>query len=180
MNTQTTLPEGNIFRYFPYNMKNKIALTPQRTAQLMNSKVVQCYTLARQHIITVWGVSDCDQTIIVPNGTAITLNQAIMGVKIKQDFRSPLFLGVDTQPDGSIIVTCNKNFKEETEAFISHLVIYLKQIFGVVIWEALTHEYKESMPSFAYCPTKYVLLKLLHMSQFLIPPLLSPIIAPTT
>ena len=28
MNMQTSLPEGNIFRYFSYNMKNKIALTP--------------------------------------------------------------------------------------------------------------------------------------------------------
>ena len=28
MNMQTSLPEGNIFWYFPYNMKNKIALTP--------------------------------------------------------------------------------------------------------------------------------------------------------
>ena len=78
---QTSLPEGNIFRYFPYNMKNKIALTPRCTAQLLKSKVVQCYALARHHAITVWGVSDCDQIITVPNGTAITLNQAIMGVK---------------------------------------------------------------------------------------------------
>ena len=42
MNMQTSLPEGNIFRYFPYNMKNKIALTTQRTSQLMNSKYHYC------------------------------------------------------------------------------------------------------------------------------------------
>ena len=120
----------------------------------MKSKVVQCYALARHHAIPVWGASDCDQIIPVPNGTAITLNQAIVGVKTQQDFRSPLFLGVDEQSDGSIIVTCNKSYKEEAEAFFSHLAIHLEQIFGVVIWEAFTHEYKESMSTFAYCPTK--------------------------
>ena len=81
MNMQTSLPEGNIFRYFPYNMKYKIALTPRRTAQFLKSKVVQYYPLARHHAITVWSVSGCDRIITVPNGTAITLNQAIMGVK---------------------------------------------------------------------------------------------------
>ena len=100
---QTSLPGGNIFCYFPYNMKHKIALTPQRTAQLMKSKVVQCYILACHHAIPVCVVSDCDQIITVPNSTAITLNQTIMEVKPQQDFRSPLFLCVDTQPYGSII-----------------------------------------------------------------------------
>ena len=38
--------------------------------------------------------------------------------------------------------------------FASHLAIYLEQIFGVVIWEAFTHDYKENMSSFAYCNTK--------------------------
>ena len=33
MDMQTNLPEGNIFHYFPHNMKNKISLTPQCTAQ---------------------------------------------------------------------------------------------------------------------------------------------------
>ena len=151
---QTSLPEGNIFRYFPYNMQHKIALTPRRTAQLPKSKVVQCYALARHHSIPVWGVSDCDQLITVPNGTSITLNQAIMAVKTQQDFRSQLLLGVDTLPDGSVVVTCDKSIKEEAEVFLSRLAIYLEQIFGVTIWEAFTHKYKESMSSFAYCNTK--------------------------
>ena len=60
-----------------------------------------------------------------------------MAVKTQQDLRSPLFLGVDTQPDGSVIVTCDKSVKEEAEVFISHLAIHLEQIFGVAIWEAL-------------------------------------------
>ena len=120
----------------------------------MKSKVVQCYALARHHAIPVWGVSTCDQIISVPNGTSITLNQAIMDVKTQQDYRSPLFLGVDTQPDGSVGVTCNKSIKEEAEAFLSHFATYLEQIFGVLICKALTHKYKESMSAFAYCTTK--------------------------
>ena len=87
----------------------------------------------RHHPIPVWGVSDCDRIITVPNGTDITLNQAIMGVKTQQDYKFPLFLVVDTQEDGSVIVTCDKSFKEEAEAFLSHLGIYLEQIFSVVI-----------------------------------------------
>ena len=116
--------------------------------------MVQCYALAYHHVIPFWGVSNCDQIITVTNGIAITLNQAIMGVKTQQDYRSPLFLGVDTQPDRFVVVTCNKSVKEETEAFLSHLAIYLEHIFGVVIWEAFTHGYKESMSSFAYCTKK--------------------------
>ena len=104
-------------------MQNKIALTQRRSAQLSKSKVVQCYALSRHHPVIVWGVSDCDRIIIVPNGTSITLNQAIMAVKTHQDLRSPLFLGVDTQLDGSVIVTCDKSLKDEAEAFLSHLAI---------------------------------------------------------
>ena len=89
--------------------------------------------MARHHATPVWGIVDCDQIMTVPNGTTITLNQAIKGIKTQQDFKSPLFLGVDTQPDGSVIVTCDKSFKEESEAFLLHLTIYLEQTFGVVI-----------------------------------------------
>ena len=121
MNMQQSLPEGNIFRYFPYNMQHIITLTPRCSAKLLKYKVFQCYALARHHSISVWGVSDCDQIITVPNGTSITLNQAIMAVKTQQDLRSPLFLGVDTQPDGSIIVTCDKSVKEEADIWCGNL-----------------------------------------------------------
>ena len=112
--------------------------------------------MAAKSILVRSGIymSDSDQIITVPNGTSITLNQAIMAVNTQQDLRSPLFLDANTQLDGSVIVTCDKSVKEEAEAFLSHLAIYLEQIFGVVIWEAFTHDYKESMSSFVYCNTK--------------------------
>ena len=53
INMQGNLPEGNIFCYFPYNMKNKIALIPCQSAQLMKSKVVQIYALARHNAVSV-------------------------------------------------------------------------------------------------------------------------------
>ena len=39
INRQTSLPEGNIFRCFPYNIQNKIALTPYRTVHLLKSNL---------------------------------------------------------------------------------------------------------------------------------------------
>ena len=83
-----------------------------------------------------------------------------MAVKTQQDLRFPLFLGVDTQPDGSVIVTCDKSVKEEAEAFLLYLAVYLEQIFGVVIWEAFTHDYKESMSYFVYYNTKQCAVKI--------------------
>ena len=81
MNMQCKISEGNISRYFPYNMKNKISLTHKRAAQLTKGKAVQSYAVACHHATPVWGIVDCDQIMTEPNGTAITLNQAIMGVK---------------------------------------------------------------------------------------------------
>ena len=51
-------------------------------------------------------------------------------------------------------MTCNKRVKEEVDVFLSHLAIYLEQIFSVVIWEVFTHKYKKNMSTFAYCTTK--------------------------
>ena len=43
--------------------------------------------------------------------------------------------------------------REEAEAFLSHLALYLEQIFGIVIWEVFSQEYKDNMKEFVYCPT---------------------------
>ena len=56
--------------------------------------------------------------------------------------------------DGSVVVTCDKNLEEEAEASLSHLVIYLEQIFDIVIWGAITHDYRASMFNFSYCSKK--------------------------
>ena len=53
MNMQSNLSEGNIFGYFPYNMKNKIALTPCGSAEFTKGKVVQSYAVARHNAVTI-------------------------------------------------------------------------------------------------------------------------------
>ena len=75
-----------------------------------------------------------------------------MSVKTQHNYWSPLFLGVDTQDDGNVIVTCDKSMIDEAEYFLSHLAIKLEQIFGTFIGEAFTHDYKTSIANFAYYP----------------------------
>ena len=99
MNAASNLLEGNVFRYVPFRMKNKIALTTHQSAQLKKRKLVQRYALDCCNPIPLPEVSDCDRIITIPNGTDITLNLAIMGVKTQHDYKSQLFLGVDTQED---------------------------------------------------------------------------------
>ena len=53
MNMEQSLPEGNVFRYFPYNMQHKITLTPRRSAQLLKSKVVQRFTFLEVPVLQI-------------------------------------------------------------------------------------------------------------------------------
>ena len=53
-----------------------------------------------------------------------------------------------------VIVTWAKILKEEARVFLSHFSIYLEQIFGIVIWETFTHDYRASMSNFTYCLKK--------------------------
>ena len=40
--------------------------------------------------------------------------------------------------------------KDKGEAFLSHLAV----IFGSVVWDAFTNDYRLSMANFQYCPLK--------------------------
>ena len=44
--------------------------------------------------------------------------------------------------------------KVKGEAFISHFAIYFEAIFGSIVWDALTNDYRLSMANFQYCPMK--------------------------
>ena len=44
--------------------------------------------------------------------------------------------------------------KAEAEALLSHLGIYMALIFGSVVWEAFTPQYKMRMDEFQYCSDK--------------------------
>ena len=77
-----------------------------------------------------------------------------MSVKCKDDFISPMFIAVDVSPTGDVVITCDIDMKDEAEALLSHFGIYLALIFGCVVWEAFTAQYKMKMDSFQYCPLK--------------------------
>ena len=71
-----------------------------------------------------------------------------MAIKPIVNISFPLFLGVDTTTEGEVIVTYDKNLKDEGEAILSHFAIYLVVIFGSVVWAAFTKIYRSSMKYF--------------------------------
>ena len=82
------------------------------------------------------------------DSTVFTLCQCIMTIKSNVNLSSPLFLGVDTQENGKVIITCDKSIKDKVEALLSHFAIYLELIFGSVVWDVFTNEYRLSMANF--------------------------------
>ena len=132
------LPEGCSFRYVPLEQTNQIAPTAIRKAKLQKAQQCQCHALERHHKITVWGVQNIYLPLTAPNDTVFTICQVIMAIKSIENLSSPLFLGVDQQADGDVIVTCDKSLREEAETLLSHLGIYLEVVFGAVVWDAFT------------------------------------------
>ena len=148
------LPEGCTFRYVPLQQTNQIAPTPRRKAQLQKAQHCQRHALERHHPITVWGVENIYLPLTALNDAVFTICQVIMAIKSIENLSSPLFLGVDQQDDGTVIVTCDKSLREEAETLLSHLGIYLEVVFGSVIWDAFTDPYRINMNEFQYCPTR--------------------------
>ena len=80
-----------------------------------------------------------------------------MSTKCKDDYISPMFIAVDVSLMNEVIIYCDIDMKAEAEALLSHLGIYMALIFGSVVWEAFTPQYKMRMEQFQYCPdTKLV------------------------
>ena len=68
-----------------------------------------------------------------------------------------MFIAVDVSPTDEVVIYCDIDMKDEAEALLSHFGIYLNLIFGSVVWEAFTPQYKMRMDGFQYCPAKNVL-----------------------
>ena len=47
-----------------------------------------------------------------------------------------------------------ESMKDEAEALLSHFGIYIALIFGSVVWEVFTAQYKMRIDMFQYCPLK--------------------------
>ena len=76
------------------------------------------------------------------------------GLQDTTQLQITLFLGGGTQEEGSIIVTYEKSAKEEVEAFLSHITIYLEHVISIVIWEAFTHDYRANMYNITFYSKK--------------------------
>ena len=161
-----------------FNQKNQIAPTDRCKAQLIKSKNWQIYCLERYHAISMWGIVSVYSPLTAPNLTVFTLYQCIMSIKSITNLHS--FLGINTQEDGTLIVICDKSIQEKAKAFLSHIAIYLELIFGSVVWEAFTNEYRSSMANFQYCPVKNVPSRLQLSMPLLYHPWLLQIIPPPT
>ena len=117
MHQQAHLPKGNYFHYVLGRMRNRVAPTPKRKLQLNKCKVRQRCFHDRAHKVPMKGIIDCNLVLTVPNRQQILLTQCIMSVKTQVNFQSSLFLGVDVQEDGLVIVPCDRSMCEEAEAF---------------------------------------------------------------
>ena len=77
-----------------------------------------------------------------------------MTTKCAYNYLTPLFLGVDVTPGGEVVVISSQSMKVEAESMLAHLGLYLAEIFGSVVWDAFTFEYKLPMDGYQYCPNK--------------------------
>ena len=57
-------------------------------------------------------------------------------------------------PEGEVMVICSLGMKVEEESLLAHFGLYVAHIFGSVVWEAFTFEYKLRMDCYQYCPIK--------------------------
>ena len=135
-------------------MTGNIALTPKRSKKLQKNRITHRWSQERHHAIKFIGFSNVYQVLVAPNGDRFTLCQVIMSIKCKDDFISPMFQAVDVSLTGDVVITCDIDMKDEAEALLSHFGIYLALIFGCVVWEAFTAQYKMKMDLFQYCPLK--------------------------
>ena len=141
-------------KYVTLKMTGNIALTPKRSKKLQKNRITHKWSQERHHPIQFIGFSNIYQVLIAPNGDRFSLCQVIMSVKCKDDFISPMFIAVDVSPTGDVIITCDIDMKDKAEALLSHFGIYIALIFGSVVWEVFTAQYKMRIDMFQYCPLK--------------------------
>ena len=87
----------------------------------------------QHHSIPFWGLDNIYKILTAPNGTEFTICQVVMLTKPRQDFVTPLFVGIDISPQGDVVIICNIGMKDEAEAILSYFGIYLAVIFGSIV-----------------------------------------------
>ena len=112
----------------------------------------------------MWGLKHVYKVLTAPNGHTFTICQVIMTTKCAYNYITPLFLGVDVTLDGEVVVVSSQLMKVEVESMLAHLGLYLAEIFGSVVWEAFTFEYKLHMDCYQYCPNKRCAVEIDNLS----------------
>ena len=148
------LPKGRTMKYIPFSGTDVIKYSPDLFRRLQKTRLLHSWNQKNHHATTMWGLKDVYKVLTAPNGHTFTICQVIMTTKCSYDYITPLFFGVDVTPEGEVIIICSLSMKVEAESLLAHLGLYLAEIFGSVVWEAFTFEYKLRMDCFQYCPNK--------------------------
>ena len=149
-----SFPEGRAMKYVPYNSTGVIKRSPELFCQLQKTRLLHSWNQQNDHTISMRGFNDLFRGLIAPNSHEFTICQVIMFTKCSYDFITPLFIGVDVSPEGEVVYICSLDMKVEAESLLSHFGLYVAYIFGSVVLEAFTMEYKLKMDCYQYYPTK--------------------------
>ena len=148
------LPEGQTMKYVPYNSTGVIKISPELFKWLQKTRMLHSWNQKNHHATSMWGLKDIYKVLTAPNGHEFTMCQVIMSTKCSYDYITPLFFGVDVTPKGEVIVICSLAMKVEAESLLAHFGHYLAEIFGSVVWETFTFEYKLRMNCYQYYQIK--------------------------
>ena len=161
------LPEGRAMKYVPYNSTGVKKSSPKAFCQLQKTRILHSWNQKNHHYISMWGFDNVYRVLVAPNNHKFTICQVIMSTKWSFDFIAPLFIGVDVTPEGDVVVICSRDMKVEVESLLSHFGLYAAHIFGSVVWEAFTVEYKLKMNCYQYCPIKNCVVEIDNSSIYL-------------
>ena len=146
------LLESRTMKFVPYNAKGLLTKTADEERKLQKNRFLHGWNQNDHYPIIMSGLRDIYMILTAPNGHKFTICQVIMLTKCSFDYITPLFLAVDVTPEGEVIIICNKSMKVEAESLLAHFGIYLAQIFGSVVWQAFSADYKLKMDQYQYCP----------------------------
>ena len=141
-------------KYVPHQITGAVKLPPNLFSKLQKTRMLHSWNQKNHNSTVMWGLKYVHKVLTAPNGHKFTICQVIMTTKCAYNYLTPLFLGVDVTPAGEVVVISSQSMKVEAESMLAHLGLYLAEIFGSVVWEAFTFEYKIRMEGFQYCPNK--------------------------
>ena len=148
------LPERRAMKFVPYNSTGLLKKSADEFRKLQKTRILHGWNQQNHHPISIWGFDDIYRVLTAPNEHQFTICQVIMSTKCCFDYIPPLFIGVDVTPEGEVIIICSLDMKTEADSLLTHFGLYVAHIFGSVVWEVFSVEYKFKMDQYQYCPLK--------------------------